>query len=248
MAREDIQHACAGRRRQRLWWAFWSPLVVLGLMLGVWQWERAAEKRDHLARLETAPQQMAPRDRPPEGARVTLSGEYLPDQTLFLDNRTLDVRLGVAVLTPLRGDDGRLWLVQRGFLATGTTRDTPSVTTPGGPVTLEGDWQPAGDGGPLFGPNREGRRLQQIDLAAWSLDFAHDGWLHLASGPGQLDSWWTPSVIPPARHLGYAVQWWGLALAALAVMLIGGRRLSRDRDEPAVSLHLDSLPSKETRQ
>lgn len=217
-------------------------------MLGVWQWERAAEKRDYLARLEAAPHQVAPRDRPPEGARVTLAGEYLPDETLFLDNRTLEGRLGVAVLTPLRGDDGRLWLVQRGFLATGTTRDTPSVATPAGPVTLAGDWQPAGDRGPLFGPNREGRRLQQIDLAAWSLDFAHDGWLHLDAGPGHLESWWTPSVMPPGRHLGYAVQWWGLALAALVVMLVGGRRLGRDRAALSVSLLLDSLPLKETRQ
>ena len=217
-------------------------------MLGAWQRERAAEKRDHLARLDAAPHQVAPRDRPPEGARLTLSGEYLADQTLFLDNRTHDGRLGVAVLTPLRGDDGRLWLVQRGFLATGTTRDTPVVETPRGRVTLEGDWQPAGGGGPLFGPNREGQRLQRIDLAAWSLDFAHDGWLHLEAGPGHLDSWWTPSVMPPSRHLGYAVQWWGLALAAVAVMLIGGRRLGRDRVELAAAPHSDSLPCKETRR
>ncbi|MFY0990263.1 SURF1 family protein [Halomonas sp. C05BenzN] len=242
LARDDLQHACAGRRRQRLWWAFWAPLVVLGLLLGAWQWERAADKRAYLAEREAAPHLEAPRETPPDGSRITLSGAYLAGETLFLDNRTHDGRLGVAVLTPLRGDDGRLWLVQRGFLATGTTRDTPAVTTPSGPVTLEGDWQPAGKGGPLFGPNREAQRLQRIDLAAWSLDFAHEGWLHLEAGPGHLESWWTPSVMPPSRHLGYAFQWWGLAVAALAAMLVGGRRLRRDARRP-----LPSLLAEETR-
>ena len=156
---------------------------------------------------------------------------------MLLDNRTLEGRLGVAVLTPLRSDDGRLWLVQRGFLATGPSRASPEVETPAGEVRVEGRWQEAIEGPPLFGPNREGDRLQRIALAAWGDGeegndgksagerFAHDGWLHLESGPGLLETWWRPSVMPPSRHLGYAVQWWGLALVALVVMIIGGRKL-----------------------
>jgi len=222
------QHARRGRWRQRLWWSLWSLLVVLGLALGLWQWERGEEKRDYLARLSSAPTLTAPSEMPPEGSRLTLSGEYLADRTLFLDNRTHDGRLGVAPLTPLRGDDGRLWLVQRGFLETGTSRADPAVATPQGRVTLRGRWQAAGEGAPLFGPNHEGARLQRIQLDAWALDFAHPGWLHLEEGPGALPAWWTPSVMPPSRHVGYAVQWWGLALAALVVMIIGGRRMRRD--------------------
>ncbi|WP_430468914.1 hypothetical protein [Vreelandella titanicae] len=34
--------------------------------------------------------------------------------------------------------------------------------------------------------------------------------------------------MPPSRHMGYAFQWWGLALAALMVMFIGGYKLRRD--------------------
>ncbi|MFP4263205.1 MAG: SURF1 family protein [Halomonas sp.] len=222
---ESPQHARRDRWRQRLWYALWTLPVGLGLALGLWQWERADEKRAYLARLEAAPALTAPREAPPEGSRLTLSGEYLAEETLFLDNRTHDGRLGVAPLTPLRGDDGRLWLIQRGFLETGTSREAPEVDTPEGRVTLQGRWQAAGESAPLFGPNHEGRRLQRIALEAWPLEFAHDGWLHLEEGPGALPAWWTPSVMPPSRHLGYAVQWWGLALAALAVMLVGGRRL-----------------------
>jgi surfeit locus 1 family protein len=219
--------------RLGLWCALWSLLVALGLLLGLWQWERAADKRAYLERLDAAPTLAAPRQTPPEGAQLILRGEYLADETLFLDNRTLDGRLGVAALTPLRTEDGRLWLVQRGFLATGPTRDTPHTATPEGRVSVTGRWQADGDPPPLYGPNREGRRLQRIELAAWAElgGFAHAGWLHLEAGPGRLEPWWQPNVMPPSRHLGYAVQWWGLALAALVMMAIGGRRLARDRRE-----------------
>ncbi|GAA0617703.1 SURF1 family protein [Halomonas beimenensis] len=218
-------------RRLVLWAGFWSVLVALGLALGLWQWERAEDKRALLARHAAAPHLAAPVATPPDGARLTLRGEYLAEETLFLDNRTHRGRLGVAVLTPLRGADGRLWLVERGFLATGPTRERPTVTTPGGPVTLQGRWQADGARPPVFGPNREGRRLQRIELDAWAGlgGFAHAGWLHLEGGPGHLASWWEPNVLPPARHLGYAVQWWGLSLTALVVMILGGRRLWRDR-------------------
>mgnify|MGYP000208593026 CR=1 FL=1 len=218
--------------RQIVWWVFWSCLIGLGIALGLWQWERAADKREYLTGLADAPRIDAPTAAPPAGATLVLRGEYLAEQTLFLDNRTHEGRLGVAPLTPFRDLGGRLWLVQRGFLPTGPTRETPTVETPGGVVTLEGRWQAAGESAPLFGPNREGRRLQRIALSAWeplnAITFS--GWLHLEQGPGHLESWWQPSVVPPERHLGYALQWWGLALAALVFMLIGLRRQTRRVD------------------
>ncbi|SDJ33853.1 SURF1 family protein [Billgrantia gudaonensis] len=225
---ETTQNRRGGTRRW-LWHGFWLLVIVLGLLLGLWQWERAADKRAYLERLDAAPHLESPASTPPDGARVTLHGEYLADHTLFLDNRTRDGELGVAVLTPLRDDSGRLWLVQRGFLATGPSRETPEAETPSGRVSVEGRWQSAGESAPVYGPNREGRRVQRIDLDAWPdrEGFAYEGWLHLTGGDGAYPEWWQPSVMPPSRHLGYAVQWWGLALAALVVMIVGGRRRGR---------------------
>ena len=232
----------AGRKRARtrhrriwLWWSFWTLIVLLGLCLGLWQWERAEDKRNFLAALEAAPVIQDPSSTPPEGATLIISGEYQADHTLFLDNRTLEGRLGVAVLTPLRDDNGRHWLVQRGFMATDMGRDTPEVDTPAGEATLRGQWQVESEGAPLFGPNQEGLRLQRIALDAWDEEFAFAGWLHLEEGPGKLEAWWTPNVMPPSRHLGYAVQWWSLTLAALIAMLIGGWRLTRDAPRQPLS-------------
>ncbi|HSH48747.1 MAG TPA: SURF1 family protein [Halomonas sp.] len=229
--------AVSRRRAYRwVWWGFWAGLAALGIYLGLWQWERAEDKRLWQAAYENAPSLIEPSEAPPFGARLTLTGEYLGEQTLFLDNRIHAGRLGVAVLTPLRGRDGRLWLVERGFLATGTARGDPHVAAPTGTVIVRGRWQPAGDQGLLLGVNREGKRLQQIDLDAFAGSFAHAGWLHLqqaseqglgqapGESPDRLASWWQPSVMSPARHLAYALQWWGLALAALVFMWVGRRR------------------------
>ncbi|SDK95464.1 Cytochrome oxidase assembly protein ShyY1 [Modicisalibacter muralis] len=210
---------------QSLWWLGWSLLIVLGLVLGAWQWQRAEEKRDYLARLEAAPTLETPTQAPPEGSEVHLQGHYVPQATRFLDNRVLNGRVGVAVLTPLVDDEGRWWLVERGFVPIGPQREDPVIDTPSGRVEVSGQWQVAGERAPVFGPNQQGRWLQSIVLEAWqrSKRFAHPGWLHQVSGAGAFASWWKPSVMPPSRHIGYAIQWWGLALAAAAVMVFGRR-------------------------
>jgi cytochrome oxidase assembly protein ShyY1 len=218
-------------RRYIVWLLFWSVLVVLGIGLGIWQWDRADDKRKLLARKDAAPVLVHPRHTRIDGAKVTLEGHYLASHTLFLDNRTLNGRLGVAVLTPFKDIHGKLWLIQRGFIETGVSRSQPNAETPGALVSVEGEWQTAGYQGPIYGLNREGMRLQQLNTDAWidtlgELD--HSGWLHAEQGAGVFARWWKPSSIPPTRHIGYAFQWWGLSLAACVVMWIGGRQLLCD--------------------
>lgn len=212
------------------WWLGWGLLVTLGLALGAWQWQRAEEKRDYLAQLASAPTLEAPTQAPPEGAKVHLQGHFVSEATFFLDNRVLDGRVGVAVLTPLVDAEGRWWLIERGFVPTGPLRKDPDIETPTGRIEVSGQWQVAGEGPPVFGPNRHGRWLQRIELDAWqqSERFAYAGWLHQTSGAGAFASWWTPNVMPPSRHIGYAIQWWGLALAA-AVMMVLGKRVAGSR-------------------
>lgn len=224
MGRYSSNKPEGGVKWQSLWWLGWGSLIVLGLVLGGWQWQRAEEKRDFLASLAAAPTLESPSQLPPEGSNVHLQGRYVPEATHFLDNRVLDGRVGVAVLTPLVDDEGRWWLIERGFVPIGPQREDPEVATPTGRVEVSGQWQSAGESAPVFGPNQQGRWLQRIDLNAWQPSrFEHPGWLHQTSGDGALAGWWAPNVMPPSRHVGYAVQWWGLALAAAAVMYFGRR-------------------------
>lgn len=229
-----------GSQRLYVWCVFWGVLVSLGIFLGLWQWERAADKRVLLAAREAAPLVKSPTAMPEEGSELHLQGEYLANHTLYLDNRIVDGRLGVAVLTPFRDNFDQLWLIQRGFVETGPSRAAPQANTPEGSVTISGEWQVARSGGPLYGKNKEGLRLQQISLTPWESTlpaFTYTGWLHADQGEGVFAPWWEANVMPPSRHLGYAFQWWGLALAATVVMVLGGRRLRKD------SLTKDSLTS-----
>ena len=124
-----------------------ATLVSAGLTarLGFWQLDRAAQKEA----LQAAVQASA--DLPPlltaelSGAqlhrRVQLTGHWLADKTVFLDNRSMAGRSGFYVLTPLQLE-GRpeLALVQRGW----SPRDAAdrsrlqAVPTPTGLVALNG--------------------------------------------------------------------------------------------------------------
>lgn len=217
-------------KRLLFWWCGWCLIVLLGIGLGGWQWQRAATKQAYLQRLEQAPTLETTRRLPVPGAEILLRGHYLAEETLWLDNRIHDGQVGVAALTPFRSLDGRLWLIERGFVATGPVREDPRIETPSEPVRITGRWQSAEEAPWVYDDRRVGDRLQRIDLTAWSSlgSFAFPGWIHLKEGAGRLIPWWEPNIMPPSRHRAYAFQWWGLALAALIVMAVGGRSLGRE--------------------
>ncbi|MES2170587.1 MAG: SURF1 family protein, partial [Actinomycetota bacterium] len=61
-----------------------------------------------------------------EWKQVSMSGSYLMDDQLLVRNRPLDGNPGFEVLTPLLLDDGRVFVVDRGYVPTGNTQDRPS--------------------------------------------------------------------------------------------------------------------------
>jgi surfeit locus 1 family protein len=122
--------------------------------LGLWQLDRAAQKTQAQAQLET--QRARPVLSVSELARdakeavaqkqrsVRLTGLWQPQFTVYLDNRQMNKRPGFFVVTPLLLDDGTAVLVQRGWLprdSTSRTRITPP-STPSGPVQVQGRIQP----------------------------------------------------------------------------------------------------------
>lgn len=209
------------------WWSFWLFLMVVGLLLANWQWQRAGEKQELQAAMQQAVVLENPTEEPPELAQVKLTGAFLGEHTLWLDNRILNGRVGVAALTPLVTSDERWWLVQRGFVATEVDRSQlPEISTPSGKVVVQGRWQKLQGQGLVFGDNREGDRLQSISLEPWQKlqGEAFAGVVHQETGDGRLQLWWTANQMPPERHLGYAVQWLFLAGLALVMAVIGQQR------------------------
>lgn len=224
---------------QRSTWRFWivTAATVLTMAatasLGLWQLDRAAQKRaldaqinerGGLAAWDTSELLGAAGATAGVHRPVRLSGTWVPGHTVFLDNRQMNTRVGFFVVTPLRLEGSeRVVLVQRGWVP----RDfndrsrVPDVPTPASPVRLEGRLAPPP--GKLYelGETGTGTIRQNIDLAA----FAQETGLPLlgvsvlqtdAAADGLLREW--PRVaIDVQKHYGYAFQWF--ALCALAGLL-----------------------------
>jgi surfeit locus 1 family protein len=225
-------------------WAPWgvgAALLVLFLFLGSWQLQRADEKRAVLAGFEAAGrvghQALDLSVEPLESLRfrrVVLSGHFLPERQFLLDNQVRQGQAGYRVITPLAlGNSERTILIERGWVPRSPERGTlPDVSEglSGDAVTVRGH---------VYLPFGDGYRLGAMDVASdpWPrviqyLDFGAMGerlQRPLAPLTVRLDPdeplgylrEWTP-VLPmgPERHLAYAVQWFGLALALVIIAAV----------------------------
>src|SRR5260370_42511698 len=123
------------------------PIFIFALGPGVWQMERREWKRDilDLIALNQAAAPM-PLDELLKGdplrreyGRVTLSGSFLHDKEFHLAARSLKNDVGVQVVTPVRTDDGKIVLFDRGWVP--STRKEPAKRAEGqvaGKVELTG--------------------------------------------------------------------------------------------------------------
>src|SRR5260370_34614728 len=111
--------------RPALWPTLISlPIFVVSLGLGIWQMERRAWKHDILDRI--AANQAAPPitlDELLRGdqlrfeyGRVKVAGTFLHDKEFYLAARSLKNTVGLQVVTPLKTDDGRVVLFDRGWI------------------------------------------------------------------------------------------------------------------------------------
>jgi cytochrome oxidase assembly protein ShyY1 len=227
-------------------------LVVLGIALGNWQTRRAAEKTALQARLEqgmaAAPIRLDGGPADPaalEFHRVIVTGEFVPNWPVFLDNRPQAGRTGFILLMPFKiADANRVVLVARGWLPRNTAEHDklPSYATPPGRVTIEGRVlrqmprvMQLGTPAPLApkaivqntGPEEVGR-ASGLDL----LPFVVEQTGADTAGEGLLRNWPAPST-DIERHKGYALQWYALAAMAFLFFVITGFRRGRRKNEQA---------------
>ena len=100
------------------------PIFVVSLGLGVWQMERREWKRDILDRIAVnqaaaphhARRAAAGNPLRHEYGRVKVAGTFLHDKEFYLAARSLKNKVGLQVVTPLRTDDGRIVLFDRGWI------------------------------------------------------------------------------------------------------------------------------------
>lgn len=223
--------------RAFFWWLFWFSLIVAGLLLSHWQWQRAQLKSAILQQQNQAEILYNPQMLPESLSQITLTGYFLDEQSRWLDNRIYQGQVGVALITPFMDIHGRLWLVDRGFLNTQGRRGpleayNPVATKP--LIVVAGTWQRLDQRNRdlLLGNNQEGMRIQTLDLSLWPDHSEYfPGVLHLTSSSVQQLSlsgqrfipWWRSHQVSPERHLGYSLQWFLLAAVAGMFAILGRR-------------------------
>ncbi|NHZ62120.1 SURF1 family protein [Massilia genomosp. 1] len=225
-------------------------LVALGIVLGRWQDGRAAQKialqQQMTARAGAAPQAvgaalLAAAD--VELRPVTVTGTFVRDWPLFLNNRPQEGKAGFYLLMPLRidGSDTHV-LVARGWLPryTGQFDRLPEFDTPAGTVSITGMARASmghvmqlGTAAPVA-PKAILQNLAPDEFAQASRLTVQPFFIE-QSGPAPagdklVRNWPAPSL-NVEKHQGYAFQWYALAVMALLFFVMTGfRRGTKQND------------------
>jgi surfeit locus 1 family protein len=174
---------------------------------------------------------------------ITLTGHWLPQHTLFLDNRQLDAKPGLFVLTPFEFEDEstatkKIILVQRGWMPRNflDRNKLPEVATDTAKVTIVGRIALSPSKLFEFKGADNGALRQNIEIEALAKEFKIEllpySLLQLNQvdanaakveakdqkerGAQLLRNWSQPSF-GAEKNYGYMVQWW--ALSALILLL-----------------------------
>lgn len=229
-----------------LGWALALLAMAVFTGLGCWQLGRQHEKRAMLDAVQHVLGER--RARPlaiaadPARARgydwVEGEGGFAARKPLLLDNQLREGRPGVRVYRVFHPHDGGELLVDMGWLPLAGDRALPSQDALVGGhedrrLVIRGLLMPPPSTGLALGAAMSDAGhawlMARVDLAAIDAAIGTRG-LTLAPRVLRLDPALPlghardldilPNTLPPERHLGYAVQWFALALAVLAVALV----------------------------
>ncbi|MCK0153209.1 SURF1 family protein [Alcanivorax sp. S6407] len=242
----------ATRTRIRAYLALTALFIVVGtcLRLSWWQLERAEEKRLWLEsqqqQAELAPANLATllANEDPRHRRARLFGEIDNAHPVLLDNRTLNRVAGYHLLSPMLTDEGHWVLINRGWLPRGARRDVlPDVPAIAGRIQVDGIvYQSPGEAFVLkdeqLPDNQWPLRVQKVDfhaigeklgvkLAPFEIRVTPE--LSLGGNEPLPRHWQDITVMGPEQHKAYALQWLGLAIAALVIFLFAGTRAQKRR-------------------
>jgi surfeit locus 1 family protein len=225
------------RLRPALWPTLVSlPILVLSLSLGIWQMERREWKRDILDRIAanqaaaamTLDQLLSGDPLRHEYGRVKVAGSFEHGREFYLAARSLKNKVGLQVIVPLKTDDGRVVLFDRGWVPDRKAA-TQAAAQPSGRVELTG----------LVRRSQTRARFAPENVPDKNVWFQADVPLmrKMAGAPPdrKLDTFFleadatpNPGGVPvggqtrleiPNDHLQYAITWFLIALALAGVYL-----------------------------
>jgi surfeit locus 1 family protein len=218
-------------------WTFTVLTIVLCVaffLLGRWQWHRGELRQAEYDRFAAGAEQVIPLgsrglDQVPRFQRVSVVGRLDPDHQFLLDNRSHQGRPGFEVLTPLQRPNGRVVLIDRGWVPfSGLRERLPGVALkPRGVVTVVGRVDNLPSPGLASGrapPSQAGQwpkvtSFPSIGQLSAALSVPLESRILLLDAQ-QEDGYvrdWHPPGMEPIRHWSYAVQWWSFGVVLLVL-------------------------------
>lgn len=220
-------------------WAGYLALVVVFAIactaLGTWQFNRRAEALAEVARIDANydadPVPVAEALPDPDAFDidqrwqvVALSGEYLHDEEVVVRNRPGSGSTGFEVLTPMRLEDGTVFVVDRGWIPQDSS-GRPSEVPPAAEGRVEVTARLKAGEQQIAGRTSSGAEFATIDLdelAERVGEPTYTGAYGILVQSGA-DATEPPIALPrPVRdegpHLSYALQWFVFALMGFVAL------------------------------
>lgn len=239
----------------RRWGGYVALVIAFAVACGLlswWQWSRRADAVAEIQRIETNydatpvdvrdvladPGSWALED---EWLPVELHGRYLAEDQLLVRNRPYSGRSGFEVLVPFQLDDGRVFVVDRGWVPVGSSIEAPDAVPapPDGDVTVVARLKPGE-------PELPGRSAPTGQLATIHLPSVaeltgpetYTGAYGLLASEDPAPGDARPAAAPkPAEdegpHLSYALQWIAFGILAFVGLFWAIRRERRIAALPA---------------
>lgn len=228
-----------GRRQFRP--AAWSVAltgvgVVLFLVLGNWQLERAAFKEsvrstyEQRLALDYQGLDLSLARADMEYRKLRLRGRFDNAHSFLLDNQVYQGQAGYHVLTPLQlADSDRVILVNRGWAAWGPSREAaPDIPAPIDAQSVTGIASFPSE--PTLQLGRHEFSAQWPQLITWidieSLRVQYSNRLlpfvlwQAPEQPGHFVREWNPLWLPPEKSRAYALQWFLFAVLAIVLFIV----------------------------
>lgn len=218
-------------------WLFFIAGFALMMALGAWQLERLAWKNELLSRIERSAEAEPVRALPTDEAALAalefhtavLQGHYLPQYAFHVTPRYWKNQLGYHLFTPFQLEDGRIVLVNRGWVP---AKQKDPATRPGSEPSDEATSVTG-----LIRRNGERSRFTPQSQPDKNLWFARDlalmaehagleGVLPLSiDRVGEQDASQLPvpsdgQVRLLNDHLQYAITWFAIGLGILVIFLV----------------------------
>lgn len=223
-----------------LWgWGLACLAILVFVSLGTWQLGRQDQKQ---AMLDESARVLAQRHAQPLAAASSAAaasgyawaegdGAWAHAPPVLLDNQQRSGRVGVRVYRLFKPSTGDPLLVELGWLPVPPDRSIPAITEPPPAPSLEGLLLPPPSPGLAAAAIQEqtdgSLLLMALDMQAVAKALGQE---RIAPRVLRLDPALPggyardleilPNTLPPEKHLGYAVQWYGLALTVLVTALI----------------------------